>query len=218
MSDFCDLQCLPVRKNKRLHTTESTVILMKPKNHPNSVLLTAILSKSMQRLKAILRILPTKTAICHVNYAFLPPKTNFSNSAEPLFSGSTYRYFATKPDFASLPSDWTFWLQKNNGQFDSVQPSIFSYRETSQITKIAQNQSHHPETTPNEKRHTRSKINKVFLLFFNFQLIGLPVIHQRNESSHEKEQNELHSQVLELLAKKPVEWQTFEKPQNRRQM
>ena len=28
--------------------------------------------------------------------------------------------------------------------------SIFSYRETTQITKIAQNHSHRPETTPNE--------------------------------------------------------------------
>ena len=45
LSDFCDLRCLPVRKNIRLHTAESSVILTKPKNHPNSVLLTSILCK-----------------------------------------------------------------------------------------------------------------------------------------------------------------------------
>ena len=39
LSDFRIFRCLPVRKNRRLHTTETTVNLTKPNNHPNSALL-----------------------------------------------------------------------------------------------------------------------------------------------------------------------------------
>ena len=40
---FLVLWCLPVRKFRRLHTTETTVNLTKPSNHPNSAPLTSIL-------------------------------------------------------------------------------------------------------------------------------------------------------------------------------
>ena len=139
------------------------------------------------KMKSILIYLGSTSIRCHVfafrNYALLPPKTNFSNSAEPLFSRSAYRYFATKPDFASLPSDWTIVVMANNSngphpgrvhancecRFRTLTPHgvvsplviyakritsqagrVYNYRETTQISRIAQNHSHRPETTLNE--------------------------------------------------------------------
>ena len=43
--------------------------------------------------------------------------------------------------------------------------------------KIAQNHPDPPRNHTQWIRHTKSKINQVFLLFLNFQLIGVPVIN-----------------------------------------
>ena len=80
LSDFRIFRCLPVRKNRRLHTTETTVNLTKPNNHPNSALLTSILDENEDR--GPYYVLFTETAKCHVfdfrNHAFLPSEINVS--------------------------------------------------------------------------------------------------------------------------------------------
>ena len=80
LSDFCDLRCLPVRKNRRLHTTETTVILMKPKNHPNSVLLISILGKSDDRGPYYASFPPKRR-----NVTFLPSEITHFCHRRPTF-------------------------------------------------------------------------------------------------------------------------------------
>ena len=116
LSDFCDLRCLPVRKNRRLHTTESSVILTKPKNHPNSVLLTSILGNSDVRRPYYASFPPKRRFV-----TFLPSEITHFCHQRPIFQilqsrssqGPACRYFATKPDFASLPPDWTIVVMAN---------------------------------------------------------------------------------------------------------
>ena len=71
-------RCLPVRRNRRLHSTGLTINLTKPNNHPNSAL-NHLYSQCEWGSRAVLCILSTETAKCHSfafrNHTFLPSKT-----------------------------------------------------------------------------------------------------------------------------------------------
>ena len=97
MSDFCDLRCLPVRKNRRLHTTESSVILTKPKNHSNSVLLTFILGNSDVRRPYYASFPPKRRFV-----TFLPSEITHSCHQRPTFQILQSRSSAGPPT-ATLP-------------------------------------------------------------------------------------------------------------------
>ena len=108
---FFVLWCLPVRKIRRLHTTEATVNLTEPNNHPNSALLSLSLLYSGQEResRAVLRILCTETAKAFAfrNHAFLPSKTNVSNPTEPFIQLATHRQLCYQAWLHELPPDWT---------------------------------------------------------------------------------------------------------------
>ena len=91
LSDYCDLRCLPVRRNRRLHTSESTLILTKPKHHPNSVLLTSILGNIDVRRPYYDSLTQKRRFVTFKNYAILPPKTNFSAELAALLDTAVKR-------------------------------------------------------------------------------------------------------------------------------
>ena len=78
LSNFSIFQCLPVRRNRRLHSTGLTINLTKLNNHPNSAL-NHLYSRCEWGSRAVLCILSTETAKCHSfafrNHTFLPSKT-----------------------------------------------------------------------------------------------------------------------------------------------
>ena len=62
LSDFQIFRCLPIRKNRTLHITETTVNLTKPSNHPNSALLISLVDESEDWV-------PTQVGTRHITFA-----------------------------------------------------------------------------------------------------------------------------------------------------
>ena len=80
LSDFLIFRCLPVRKNRSLHTAETTVNLTKPNNHPNSALITSILDESEDRGPYYASFLQKRR-----NVTFLPSEITHFCHRRPMF-------------------------------------------------------------------------------------------------------------------------------------
>ena len=121
LSNFSIFRCLPVRRNRRLHSTGLTINLTKPNNHPNSAL-NHLYSRCEWGSRAVLCILSTETVKCHSfafrNHTFLPSKTmqcfKSNRAAHPQSNMIRTTSFATRPDFHELPSDWTIIVMANS--------------------------------------------------------------------------------------------------------
>ena len=99
LSKFLVRWCLPVGKIRRLHTTETTVNLTKPNNHPNSALFTSILDESEDRGPYYASFSRKRR-----NVTFLSSEIKHFCHRRP--RSSSYRptvSFATKPGFTSCP-------------------------------------------------------------------------------------------------------------------
>ena len=102
--------CLPVKRNRRLHTTETAV-------NPNSALITSILDKSEDR-GPFYAFFPQKRR----NVTFLPSEITHFCHQRPMYQIQQSRsftihdttIFATRPDFHALPSDWTIVVMANS--------------------------------------------------------------------------------------------------------
>ena len=99
LSDFLNLR---VRRSRRLHTTETTVNLAKPNNHPNSAL--SPLFSTRARIEG-------RTTPKWRNVTFLPSEITHFCYRRPMFQIQQHRSasdrltasFAAKPDFMSCP-------------------------------------------------------------------------------------------------------------------
>ena len=106
LSDFRIFPCLPVRKNRRLHTTKTTVNVTKPNNHPITALLTSILDESEDRGPYYASFSQKRR-----NVTFLPSEITHFCHRRPMFQIQQRRSdtnadtasFATKPEFTSCP-------------------------------------------------------------------------------------------------------------------
>ena len=128
---FFDFLCLPVKRNRRLHTTETAVDLKKPNNPPNPALIISILDKSEDRGPHY-AFFPQK----RWNVTFLPSEITHFCHQRPMYqiqqSRSSTIYdttsFATRPDFHALPSDWTIVVMANSNNDHHTVFTIFDRR------------------------------------------------------------------------------------------